>query len=180
MSELSFQQIDAESWVRGNYREIAILRCSSDELAEKYGIVFDEFIEEGLGQAKAAGFRTSKGKQFSLVHYLWGPVLYRQMTNVVSLYNLESLADDLEDILEVLNLGIEDVEWVEPNISFQKYEVWRQDDLGNKFLIEIVESRANARKIVRKYELIPHKQTYWVERHTGKTATCPKKKTIIP
>jgi hypothetical protein len=167
MSELSFQQIDAESWVRGDYRDVAILRLSSDELAEKHPIIFTEDFEDGLGPTKIAGFLTSKGKQFSLVHYLYAPAPYRQMTTVVSLFDADSMTDDLEDILEVLHLGIEDIEWVEPTISFQKYEVWRQDDLGNKFLLEIVDSRANAKKIVQKYELIPHQQTYWIKRHTG-------------
>jgi hypothetical protein len=167
MSELSFHQIDAESWVRGNYREIAILRFSSDELAEKHGIVFNEDFEDGLGQTKVAGFRTSKGKQFSLVHYLCASVPYRYMINVVSLFDPNSMTDDLEDILELLNLGIEDLVWIEPSISLPKYEVWRQDDNGSRFLIEIAASRVDAKQTVRKYELIPHKQTYWLERHKG-------------
>jgi hypothetical protein len=167
MNELSFHQIGLESWVPGNYREIAILRYSSDELAEKHGMVFNKGYEDGLGETKEAGFLTSKGRQFSLVHYLWAPAPYRQMTNILSLWQADTLASDLEDILEVLNLGTEDLEWIEPTISFQKYEVWRQDDNGGKFLIEIAHSKADAKKIVRKYELIPHKQTYWIEHHKG-------------
>jgi len=167
MSELSFHQIDLESWEPGNYREIAILRYSSDELDEKHGVVFNEDFEDGLGQIKVAGFRTSKDKQFSLVHYLWAPAPYNHMTYVISLWEADSLTGDLEDILEVLNCGIEDLAWIEPTISFQKYEVWRQDDHGNRFLVEIAASRADAKIILRKYELIPHKQTYWLERHKG-------------
>ena len=167
MSEITFHQIDFESWIPGNYRDVAILRLSSDELAEKHGIVFNEDFEDGLGQTKVAGFRTSKGKQFSLVHYLCAPAPYHQMTNVLRLFDMESLTDDLEDILEVLNLGIEDLAWIEPTISFQKYEVWRQDNHGNRFLVAIAASRAEAKTIRRKYELIPHKQTYWIERHKG-------------
>jgi hypothetical protein len=165
MSELSFQQIDLDSWVRGNYRDTAILRCSSDELAEKCGLIFKAGYADGLGQTKEAGFLTSRGRQFALIHYLYAPAPYHQMTYVVSLFDADSMTDDLEDILEVLNLGIENLEWVEPTISLLKYEVWRQDDNGGKFLIEITHSKADAKKIVQKYELIPHKQTYWIERH---------------
>jgi hypothetical protein len=167
MSELSFRQIDWESWAPGDYREIAILRLSPDELAQKCGLVFKEGFEDGLGQTKEAGFLTSRGRQFALIHYLWAPAPYHKMTYVISLWEKDSLNDNLEDILELLNLGIEDLAEVEPTISLQKYEVWRQVDHGNRFLVEIAASRADAKIILRKYELIPHKQTYWLERHKG-------------
>jgi hypothetical protein len=169
MSELSFRQIDAESWVRGNYREIAILRYSSDELAEKQDIVFDDGYEKELGKTKAAAFITSKGRQFALIAYQWNRAPYHKLVNILSLFNIDidEMTTDLEDILEVLDFGTEDLIWIEPTISFQKYEVWRQDDHGNRFLVEIAASRADAKIILRKYELIPHKQTYWLERHKG-------------
>ena len=44
-----------------------------------------------------------------------------------------------------------------------KYELWRQDDNGNKFLVETFNDYAPA--LVRKmyFEILGHKQLYWIE-----------------
>jgi hypothetical protein len=49
------------------------------------------------------------------------------------------------------------------------HETWavhRQDDNGNRFVIETGLSRERADELVLEYESHRHKQTYWVERES--------------
>jgi len=52
---------------------------------------------------------------------------------------------------------------VTPNFETAKYSVWRQDDNGNKYLVEDNLSEENANVLVQKLEDTGHKQTYWIE-----------------
>lgn len=44
------------------------------------------------------------------------------------------------------------------------WEVWRQDDNGNRFLVARFPSSQAAEAEQRRFEALGHKQTYWVER----------------
>jgi hypothetical protein len=46
---------------------------------------------------------------------------------------------------------------------FAGYLVCRQDDNGNKYIIEVTKCKADANQILMKYEGNTHKQIYWVE-----------------
>jgi hypothetical protein len=50
------------------------------------------------------------------------------------------------------------------------WELWRQDDNGNRFRIARFSSRAAADAEQRRFEALAHKQTYWVQRGAGKAA----------
>jgi hypothetical protein len=43
------------------------------------------------------------------------------------------------------------------------YDLWRQDDHGNKYLVERFMSREAADEARKRYEARGHKQTYWVD-----------------
>ncbi len=43
------------------------------------------------------------------------------------------------------------------------WSVWRQDDNGNRFLVESGLSRDTARRTASEFERRGHKQTYWIE-----------------
>jgi len=43
------------------------------------------------------------------------------------------------------------------------WELWRQDDHGNKVLIEIFTSEEAAYSAQKEFEERKHKQTYWIE-----------------
>lgn len=45
--------------------------------------------------------------------------------------------------------------------EFTTWAVWRQDDSGNRFLIEANMTEARARSMVAELEARGHKQTYW-------------------
>lgn len=44
-----------------------------------------------------------------------------------------------------------------------KWSVWRQDDNGNRFLVQSDLSRDAAQLVARDFEARGHKQTYWIE-----------------
>ncbi len=55
----------------------------------------------------------------------------------------------------------------------KNFEVWRQDDNGNKFLVDKHESREAAEASVKTLTDRGHKQTYWVQEPGEKTAETP-------
>jgi GNAT superfamily N-acetyltransferase len=51
-----------------------------------------------------------------------------------------------------------------------QFELWRQDDNGNRVLIRSFAERPDAEAALRQFESLHHKQTYWVEpRETSTT-----------
>lgn len=46
----------------------------------------------------------------------------------------------------------------------ETYEVWRQDDSGNKFLVEIFTTEQDAQQLVDTLTARGHKQFYWWEK----------------
>lgn len=45
----------------------------------------------------------------------------------------------------------------------QLYQVWRQDDNGNQFVVESDLTREDAQKLAFELEARGHKQVYWVK-----------------
>ncbi len=44
----------------------------------------------------------------------------------------------------------------------KRFELWRQDDNGNRFLIDIFDDRQSAGKRLAELARHPHKQMYWI------------------
>lgn len=49
-----------------------------------------------------------------------------------------------------------------------EYEVWRQDDNGNKFLVQTFATKKMAEMLVRQLEAHKHKQMYYIEPKEGR------------
>ena len=96
---------------------------TADRLIGQAGIIYEEFIEDGLGRGKSAGFLSPCGKPFSIVEYLDAPST--PLTYIMSLDNSSSLTEDLKEILEELGLSISELAWVHPAI---KVEVIREKE----------------------------------------------------
>lgn len=47
--------------------------------------------------------------------------------------------------------------------DFPSWAVWRQDDNGNRFLMQANLTETNARQLVAHYEGLGHKQVYWAQ-----------------
>ena len=50
------------------------------------------------------------------------------------------------------------------------WELWRQDDNGNRFRIARFATEAAADAEQRRFEALAHKQIYWVQRRDGEDA----------
>jgi hypothetical protein len=46
----------------------------------------------------------------------------------------------------------------------ETWTVWRQDDLGNQYVVSTGHAREEAERIARELEARGHKQTYWTSR----------------
>lgn len=51
------------------------------------------------------------------------------------------------------------------------FELWRQDDNGNRFLVGTFTHRAHAEERLAELTRVPHKQTYWIAEKTEAPGT---------
>lgn len=56
-----------------------------------------------------------------------------------------------------------------PDAEEARWRVVRQDDNGNRFLVEAGLTERDARRQVLEFESHGHKQTYWIEPMPGRT-----------
>ena len=49
----------------------------------------------------------------------------------------------------------------------ERWELWRQDDNGNRFVIARFDTSEAAEAEQRRFEALGHKQTYWVQAAAG-------------
>ncbi|NOT59521.1 MAG: hypothetical protein HOP19_04765 [Acidobacteria bacterium] len=76
-------------------------------MAERLGFTLESFEEDGLGEARAAGFLTASGRQFSIVEYVNSA--NRPMTYFLCLYQLETVTNDLREALAAFGLKASDL-----------------------------------------------------------------------
>ena len=165
MEKAWFKRIKYEEWQKGKYEPLAIIKYSAEELSERYKLEFEIAEEDGLGTIKEARCITCLGNQFALIQYLQSPEPYKTMTNVIGLYDVSTMTQQLEHILELLNLSLSELIWISPKIHFLPYELWRQDDNGVKYLIGVFPNKLDALKSLQEFESFHHKQTYWLQLH---------------
>ncbi len=53
-----------------------------------------------------------------------------------------------------------------------RWELWRQDDNGNRFLIGRFDTSEAAEVEQHRFEALGHKQTYWVQAAAPEGGTC--------
>jgi hypothetical protein len=168
--QITAVQVPPDRWVRGDYQPIACLRYSADEMANRLNAHFMEDIEDGLGPFRAAGFQMPSGRQFGLTQYLRAPG--GPYVEVTCLHD-EHFAADFDDVLESLDMDLSDVlksdsgPVISPEARLVPHALWRQDDNGVRSLIAVFPCRANASKSMRSFEAAGHKQTFWIEPHSG-------------
>ena len=111
----TFRQLSRAEWRQGDYVEVATIPLSADEITRRYGASFEEFVEDGLGRAKSAGFLTSSGRQFSVVEYLDStppPATYVCIINEPA-----TMASDLREALATLEVAAGEMSWVDARIE---------------------------------------------------------------
>jgi hypothetical protein len=168
MTEIKYKIITWKEWIRGDYRPLAIIKYSAEELAYTRNLIFTDGYDDGLGKTKDVLLITSDNRQYTLTQHLQSPAPYNNYIDIYLLNDELTLERDLNTILEILELGSVDLIWVDPRIKLIPYETWRQDDNGNKFLMEIVKCRADANLKLKNIDTNTHKQFYLIEPHKEK------------
>jgi hypothetical protein len=159
---MNFRQIYSDEWIKDDYRQFAELNIKTSKIEERFKVIFEDSFEEGLGKSKLGAFVTNQGTQFFIEEFL--PNQERFITQLGLLNDSKTLADNLDEVLEVLELTSSNLTWFNKIIKFQPCELWRQDDNGHKFLIETFPCRADAFMAMKEFEASLHKQTYWIEK----------------
>ncbi|HKQ03879.1 MAG TPA: hypothetical protein VJ464_02010 [Blastocatellia bacterium] len=159
---MSITQINEEEWQKGDYRPAAMIRRTVEDVTKQFGITFLNIHEDGLGAAKLAGVKTAQGQQFLLEQFFDGPEPTEDTIHIFCLYD-EAMTSHLEEILEALEVRWSEILWTDQRIRFQEHEVWREDDNGNRFLVEVTPNRAEAAMIEKRLTGLGHKQVYWIE-----------------
>lgn len=157
-----FRQITDKEWVKGDYREFVHINIETSYLAEKYKISFEDCFADGLGEAKFAFLITENGTQFYVQENLLDMIPIQ--TYIGCLNNPETIAEHIDEILEVLELSSEVIEFIYGDVKLNPHELWRQDDNGHKFLVEKFACKADAAKVMKTFENRHHKQTYWIKK----------------
>lgn len=155
-----FHQVNAEDWVKGDYRPTAQINVKTSDLAKKFDLTFEDYYESGMGITKVGNFMTETGIQFYLQEY---PTINVINTYIGCLNDPETLGKDLDEILEALGLTSEKIIYLYEDVKLIPHELWRQDDNGHKFLVETFICKTDAVKAMKDFEGRGHKQTYWVE-----------------
>jgi hypothetical protein len=158
--------VSPEEWVGGDYRVVAVLNRHKDYFEKEFGLRFGDDSEDVFGELKIAGCATSRGMQFTLIQYLQS---LPDKVYIEVLWSEQSRSRDLEDVLIELNLVSSDIYWMHEAINLARYDVWRQDDNGNKYVVSADICRPDAIKLQRQLESSKHKQTYWISPATGET-----------
>ncbi|HKF54645.1 MAG TPA: hypothetical protein VKJ45_04345 [Blastocatellia bacterium] len=156
------RSVHPDEWVPGDYRVAAAVNRQREYFEEHFGFRFWDDSEEGIGEFKVAGCLTSNNRQFKLTQYL---AALTDKIEIDVLYFKESMTRDLEDILIDLELDCADLYWVHEAITLASYDVWRQDDNGNRYLVSADVCRPDAMRLMQRLESTKHKQTYWVAQH---------------
>jgi hypothetical protein len=158
---VNFRQIKLDEWVKDDYRELAHIDIKSSDLAEKFCINFEDYWADGLGNSKIAFFVLDEKIQFYITEFPFCQVV---QTYIGCLESSKTLAEDLDNILESLELTSKNILFLYKEINFHPHELWRQDDNGHKFLIETFPCKADAVKAMKEFETRHYKQIYWIEK----------------
>jgi hypothetical protein len=136
---------------------LAVLKLKSGELEQSTGILFED-DDDNLGFYKMALLQVQEYKYFLETHLSDS----RNPGVCVSISkDTISRSDALDALLIGLDLTSADLHWIPKDIVFVEHELWRQDDNGNRMLIEKTSCKADALKKVRQFTELGHKQLYW-------------------
>lgn len=160
-SGAKFVQLRLSDAQRGLSLVAAYLKPTPADLKTKVGIEF-EITNGDLGQMEAALFSRLDGKTFGLFRYLDSP--RTDYTALVIREDTRDLSADVNDALGALSLKSSDVISFHPDFKFERCEIWRQDDHGNKSIYGDFACRADAEFAIGVLSQQNDKQSYWIER----------------
>ncbi|MGB8353864.1 MAG: hypothetical protein WCD79_08270 [Chthoniobacteraceae bacterium] len=112
MSE-SFEQLYLGDIERGLAKSIAVLALEPKDITKKTGIKF-EITKDDLDYLDAALIRSSSHKQYGLIRHHHAPF---GGVEIVTNEKSQTLANDLDEVLNILGLAAADLNWITPEIK---------------------------------------------------------------
>lgn len=162
-SAVRYRQIDAAGQHDGDWLCLALIAHGPHELEQRCSLVFQDRSED-RGDSREATIESHDGHLYWLVSPSHAPQGENPGTEIRIRRDVAEPPAVLDGGLGLLGLGLEDLAWVHPDIRFNRWSVWRQDDHGNRFLVAVTDCKADALKLEAAYEAKGHKQMYWIER----------------
>ncbi len=108
--ESNLRQIVEDEWEKGDFRPIAEIHKTTNELFKGHEVNFSEYFEEGLGcRCKLAFFQTPSDRRFFVTEYC---NLLFPFTNIFVLYDSKTAMHDLDEIKQLLDINDEDLDLV--------------------------------------------------------------------
>jgi hypothetical protein len=126
-----------------------------------------ETVVKLLPQQFVNGFRSARAALDSDAYW---PTQDRQARWSLARAALDRVQDGvLDELAEALGPQLVRVTWLRPALAQRDerdppeavWEVWRQDDAGNRYLVQDRLTEQEARALAARYESRAHKQMYW-------------------
>ena len=141
---------------------VARLACRPPELEERAGLAFED-RQDTAGPTREAVVGDDQGHRYWLVFHPDASGAGAGIEMRIR-HDAGDPAVLLDAGLQVLGLSSKDLSWIHPDAELVPWEVWRQDDHGNRFLVTVARCRSDAARLADRYEAKGHKQLYWIER----------------
>lgn len=150
---------------------IALVKLSAEEIAQRTGAAVTRFFWEGLGWYESVYFSSAgAGTSFiamSAMREGQGQRAARKEPSSL-IYGWERPAEALHRawqlavLFDALCIDSTDATnlWAQPAVA---WDLMRQDDNGNKFLVGSFTGYAKARARIEQLDALQHKQLYWLE-----------------
>ena len=138
--------------------DLAVLPLYPDEFAQKYGIHFFEFDDDGLGVALGAFVKIANTPYFLTAHPQ-GPT-EAHYVEVSSRSYERNTAKALEIFLAETGITESELRWRGNNLGEATWILYRMDDYGNEAEMFRFHHEHLAEWVRKRYEAKGHKQVY--------------------
>ena len=159
---MKFHSVNIEEWKEAlitHPEHLAELPYTVQQFESIIGIVFDQYIQDGLGIYRGKPLRLN-----GVLFYVQGPIETDQVGAIISVLGNEREPERLlVDICNELDLQLSDLRNISEYRAGPKYRVIRLDDNGNEIEMEQFLNELSADSYAKTFEVRGHKQTYFVK-----------------
>ncbi len=167
ITDAGYKQIERGTVGKPLIYPIADLHIDPIKLSQSLDIRFED-TTEGDDKIKVAFIEISSGRQFVLYTYPEDPAFDNNLL-INGIIDAPGTGEELEDFLNALKIDKKLVGWhrdwkMDLEEFKTKWRLWRQDDNGNKMVIKVFPTEAEAEEKRREFEAKGHKQIYWIDK----------------
>lgn len=152
--------------INEDYIDFAAICGAPEEIAGEFPITWEQYDEDGLGRAAAAGFYLDEGGFFMLRHLYQAPICATVLMLAADTRDPES---KIESTFEDFGFTSRELVWLLGGLRFGSFDLSRQDDNGREYQVDRFPFRPDAIARLRQLEAGGHKQHYEVRRSESET-----------